>query len=179
MSFNCSLNSNHSYCLPRKPFLSNTPSLFIISDIYKKDRYRNWGGLNDMMIKLWRWYQKCLEIHPVKTQVISSAFIWGFGDIAAQTITHHSTLRSQQQHLSSSVCPFLPHLYMCLSIHMRFIFSIFCFCLVSKWRALSVGLFYVHLTAPIYAFSVSLNPNLFVLMFFAVAFYTCIKNMIK
>ncbi|KAG4136297.1 hypothetical protein ERO13_D08G272400v2 [Gossypium hirsutum] len=40
------------------------------------------------MLKLWKWYQNCLAIHPVKTQVLSSALIWGFGDIAAQTITH-------------------------------------------------------------------------------------------
>ncbi|XP_076908542.1 uncharacterized protein LOC143565463 [Bidens hawaiensis] len=40
------------------------------------------------MLKLWRWYQKCLAVHPVKTQVISSGLIWGFGDIAAQTVTH-------------------------------------------------------------------------------------------
>lgn len=51
-----------------------------------------------MMIKLWRWYQKCLELHPVKTQVVSSGLIWGFGDIAAQTITHHSTLRKHRSH---------------------------------------------------------------------------------
>ncbi|KAK8660001.1 hypothetical protein V6N13_050937 [Hibiscus sabdariffa] len=40
------------------------------------------------MLKLWKWYQNCLAIHPVKTQVVSSGLIWGFGDIAAQTITH-------------------------------------------------------------------------------------------
>ncbi|KAF8393373.1 hypothetical protein HHK36_021616 [Tetracentron sinense] len=31
---------------------------------------------------------KCLAVHPVKTQIISSGFIWGVGDIAAQTISH-------------------------------------------------------------------------------------------
>lgn len=160
MSFNCSLNSNHSYCLPRKPFLSNTPSLFIISDIYKKDRYRNWGGLNDMMIKLWRWYQKCLEIHPVKTQVISSAFIWGFGDIAAQTITHHSTLRKHgsQHHLSSFVSPlflhpsrFPPFLYV-LSMSFICVDEINPISMVWEWWVLSVVLLYVHLNAQMYAF---------------------------
>ncbi|KAK6236854.1 hypothetical protein QUC31_020651 [Theobroma cacao] len=40
------------------------------------------------MLRLWKWYQNCLAIHPVKTQVISSGLIWGFGDVAAQTITH-------------------------------------------------------------------------------------------
>lgn len=39
------------------------------------------------MLKLWKWYQNCLAVHPVKTQVISSGLIWGFGDIAAQAVT--------------------------------------------------------------------------------------------
>ncbi|CAL5206466.1 unnamed protein product [Lathyrus oleraceus] len=42
------------------------------------------------MLKLWRWYQKCLAVHPVKTQVISSGFIWGAGDVAAQCVTHYT-----------------------------------------------------------------------------------------
>lgn len=45
------------------------------------------------MLRLWRWYQKCLNVHPVKTQVISSGFLWGLGDIGAQAITHRSALR--------------------------------------------------------------------------------------
>ncbi|CAK9326641.1 unnamed protein product [Citrullus colocynthis] len=40
------------------------------------------------MFRLWKWYQNCLTFHPVKTQVISSGFLWGTGDIAAQYITH-------------------------------------------------------------------------------------------
>ncbi|KAE8728796.1 hypothetical protein F3Y22_tig00004072pilonHSYRG00205 [Hibiscus syriacus] len=40
------------------------------------------------MLKLWKFYQNCLAIHPVKTRVVSSGLIWGFGDIAAQTINH-------------------------------------------------------------------------------------------
>ncbi|KAI9106368.1 hypothetical protein K1719_021896 [Acacia pycnantha] len=40
------------------------------------------------MLKLWKWYQNCLAVHPVKTQMMSSGFIWGIGDIAAQAITH-------------------------------------------------------------------------------------------
>ncbi|KOM48177.1 hypothetical protein LR48_Vigan07g188100 [Vigna angularis] len=40
------------------------------------------------MLKLWKWYQNCLAVHPVKTQVISSGLIWGAGDIAAQAVTH-------------------------------------------------------------------------------------------
>ncbi|KAF1865472.1 hypothetical protein Lal_00004847 [Lupinus albus] len=40
------------------------------------------------MLKLWKWYKKCLNFHPVKTQVISSGVIWGVGDVAAQVVTH-------------------------------------------------------------------------------------------
>ncbi|KAG2321361.1 hypothetical protein Bca4012_055604 [Brassica carinata] len=32
------------------------------------------------MLKVWRWYQRCLSVHPLKTQVISSGFLWGFGE---------------------------------------------------------------------------------------------------
>ncbi|WJX16460.1 hypothetical protein P8452_06481 [Trifolium repens] len=54
------------------------------------------------MLKLWRWYQNCLAVHPVKTQVISSGFIWGVGDVAAQCVTHytaknHTSIESQSQ----------------------------------------------------------------------------------
>ncbi|KAF6147285.1 hypothetical protein GIB67_009768 [Kingdonia uniflora] len=43
-----------------------------------------------------------LEVHPVKTQVISSGILWGTGDIAAQTITrstmkkHHKKLNDEE-----------------------------------------------------------------------------------
>lgn len=40
------------------------------------------------MLKLWRLYQNCLKVHPIKTQVISSGILWGLGDIAAQSISH-------------------------------------------------------------------------------------------
>lgn len=50
------------------------------------------------MIRLWKWYQNCLAVHPVKTQVISSALIWGFGDIAAQAVTHTT---AKKLHLQS------------------------------------------------------------------------------
>ncbi|XP_030489485.1 uncharacterized protein LOC115706100 [Cannabis sativa] len=46
-----------------------------------------------MMLRLWKWYQNCLAFHPVKTQVISSGFLWGAGDVAAQYITHTSAKR--------------------------------------------------------------------------------------
>ncbi|XP_028054016.1 protein Mpv17 isoform X3 [Camellia sinensis] len=50
-----------------------------------------------MMLKLWKWYQNCLAVHPVKTQIISSGIIWGCGDIAAQTVTHYSTAKKTLQ----------------------------------------------------------------------------------
>ncbi|GKV11755.1 hypothetical protein SLEP1_g22979 [Rubroshorea leprosula] len=48
------------------------------------------------MLKAWKWYQSCLSLHPVKTQVVSSGFLWGIGDIAAQYITH-STVKKRLQ----------------------------------------------------------------------------------
>ncbi|XP_050214301.1 uncharacterized protein LOC126665526 [Mercurialis annua] len=48
------------------------------------------------MSKLWKWYRNCLAAHPVKTQVISSGFIWGFGDIAAQSITIYTANKQSQ-----------------------------------------------------------------------------------
>ncbi|KAK6129697.1 hypothetical protein DH2020_036563 [Rehmannia glutinosa] len=55
------------------------------------------------MLRLWKWYQNCLSTHPVKTQVISSGFIWGFGDIAAQAVTHSTAnLHHLQTHVSKS-----------------------------------------------------------------------------
>ncbi|PKU67053.1 protein Mpv17 [Dendrobium catenatum] len=48
------------------------------------------------MLRLWRLYQKCMEVHPVKTQVISSGILWGLGDIGAQAVTH-STLKNKQK----------------------------------------------------------------------------------
>lgn len=48
------------------------------------------------MFRLWKWYQNSLSVHPIKTQVISSGLIWGFGDIAAQTITHSTAQESEQ-----------------------------------------------------------------------------------
>uniref|UniRef100_A0A7C8YQC0 Protein Mpv17 n=1 Tax=Opuntia streptacantha TaxID=393608 RepID=A0A7C8YQC0_OPUST len=48
------------------------------------------------MLKLWRWYQNCLAVHPVKTQMISSGLIWGVGDIAAQTITFSTANRRRK-----------------------------------------------------------------------------------
>ncbi|XP_077219692.1 peroxisomal membrane 22 kDa (Mpv17/PMP22) family protein [Tasmannia lanceolata] len=49
-----------------------------------------------MMLNAWKWYQKCLSVHPVKTQIISSGFLWGVGDIAAQAITQSAVKRQHQ-----------------------------------------------------------------------------------
>ncbi|KAL2940063.1 Protein Mpv17 [Bienertia sinuspersici] len=48
------------------------------------------------MLRLWRWYQNCLSVHPVKTQMISSGMLWGVGDIAAQTITFSMANKKNQ-----------------------------------------------------------------------------------
>ncbi|KAI3738107.1 hypothetical protein L2E82_28126 [Cichorium intybus] len=52
------------------------------------------------MLKLWRWYQNCLAVHPLKTQVISSGVIWGLGDIAAQTVTHATAVKKKPLSIS-------------------------------------------------------------------------------
>ncbi|XP_059634965.1 uncharacterized protein LOC132277202 isoform X2 [Cornus florida] len=49
-----------------------------------------------MMLRVWKWYQNCLSVHPVKTQVISSGFLWGVGDIVAQSITHSTAKKHLQ-----------------------------------------------------------------------------------
>ncbi|KAL2548390.1 Peroxisomal membrane 22 kDa (Mpv17/PMP22) family protein [Forsythia ovata] len=49
------------------------------------------------MLKLWKWYQNSLAVHPIKTQVISSGFIWGFGDIAAQAVTNSTAKKYHNQ----------------------------------------------------------------------------------
>lgn len=48
-----------------------------------------------MLSNAWKWYQKCLTVHPVKTQIVSSGVLWGIGDVAAQTITHYSTVKNK------------------------------------------------------------------------------------
>lgn len=52
------------------------------------------------MLKVWKWYQSCLSLHPVKTQVISSGILWGIGDISAQYITH-STVKNRHRSLDA------------------------------------------------------------------------------
>lgn len=74
-----------------------------------------------IMIKLWRWYQRCLTVHPLKTQVISSGFLWGFGDVTAQYITHSTAkprlLRLSVSHFRS------PSLYSILSLSLSLLTS--------------------------------------------------------
>ncbi|KAE8727954.1 Adenine nucleotide alpha hydrolases-like superfamily protein, putative isoform 1 [Hibiscus syriacus] len=48
------------------------------------------------MLRIWKWYERCLSIHPVKTQVVSSGVLWGIGDVGAQCITY-STARKRLQ----------------------------------------------------------------------------------
>ncbi|KAJ1393515.1 Mpv17/PMP22 [Sesbania bispinosa] len=49
-----------------------------------------------MMLKVWNWYQSCLSVHPVKTQVISSGILWAIGDLSAQYITHSASKKRLQ-----------------------------------------------------------------------------------
>ncbi|CAI0390016.1 unnamed protein product [Linum tenue] len=49
-----------------------------------------------MFLKLWGWYRNCLTSHPLKTQVISSGFLWGAGDIGAQYVTHSTAIKRLQ-----------------------------------------------------------------------------------
>lgn len=69
------------------------------------------------MMKLWKWYENCLAVHPVKTQVISSGFLWGVGDIAAQSISHSTA--KKHLHIRVSTVPVLPVwcncIYLCLN----------------------------------------------------------------
>lgn len=53
------------------------------------------------MLKLWKWYQNSLAVHPVKTQVVSSGIIWGVGDIAAQSITHSTANNLSHAHVGN------------------------------------------------------------------------------
>lgn len=55
------------------------------------------------MLKLWKCYQNCMAVLPVKTQMISSGLLWGPGDAAAQSITHFTA----QNHLENQVNEFL------------------------------------------------------------------------
>lgn len=57
-----------------------------------------------ILVRGWKWYQKCLFTHPLKTQIVSSGILWGVGDIAAQTVTRSSLSLS-----SSSISKISPH----------------------------------------------------------------------
>lgn len=95
------------------------------------------------MLKLWKWYQNCLAVHPVKTQVISSAIIWGVGDIAAQTITY-STAKTKHQiqvnnHKENPIV--LSHFYMFLKKKKKTMTLLFFHCF-GKWVSLILLLFH-------------------------------------
>ncbi|KAK9072084.1 hypothetical protein SSX86_008516 [Deinandra increscens subsp. villosa] len=58
------------------------------------------------MLKIWRWYERCLAVHPLKTQVISSGLIWGIGDLAAQVVTRATAAKKKYIFHSVSIdCP--------------------------------------------------------------------------
>lgn len=81
------------------------------------------GGRRSMIVvRAWKWYQKCLYTHPLKTQIVSSGVLWGVGDIAAQTVTRSSLS-------SSSISKNSPQdavIFMVLSSHLFFFFFTFC-----------------------------------------------------
>ncbi|MBA0564484.1 hypothetical protein Goshw_020705 [Gossypium schwendimanii] len=56
------------------------------------------------MSRIWKWYKSCLSLHPVKTQVVSSGFLWGIGDVGAQYITHFTTNTRLQYKVSTFFC---------------------------------------------------------------------------
>lgn len=60
-----------------------------------------------MMLKVWHWYQNCLSVHPVKTQVISSGTLWAVGDITAQYVTHSAAKKRLQLSLSVRITIFI------------------------------------------------------------------------
>ncbi|XP_019447669.1 PREDICTED: protein sym-1-like [Lupinus angustifolius] len=56
-----------------------------------------------MILKaMWTWYQNCLSLHPVQTQVISSCVLWGVADVTAQYITHHASVAKTKKLLQLS-----------------------------------------------------------------------------
>lgn len=77
---------------------SSFPPLFFPSPTSSSHKF-SFLWIPFTMFRLWKWYQNCLTFHPVKTQVISSGFLWGTGDIAAQYITHSAA----KTHLPTSV----------------------------------------------------------------------------
>ena len=76
------------------------------------------------MLNAWKWYQRCMSLHPVKTQVISSGILWGVGDITAQSITHSSARKRLQ--ISVSTLHFKPEIFFFFSV----IVFVTLFCLI-------------------------------------------------
>lgn len=89
------------------------------------------------MFRLWKCYQNCLRSHPVKTQVISSGLIWGFGDIAAQTITH-STAKKENQIQTQVKIPITGTLFI-LNFISSFSGISYCYSLLAKMGLFSVA----------------------------------------
>ncbi|XP_031476866.1 protein SYM1-like isoform X1 [Nymphaea colorata] len=51
-----------------------------------------------MLVRLWKWYQRCLTQYPLTTQVVSSGILWGVGDVSAQSVTHFSKKSHRLDH---------------------------------------------------------------------------------
>ncbi|GAY48247.1 hypothetical protein CUMW_110270 [Citrus unshiu] len=49
------------------------------------------------MLKLRKCHHNCMDVHPVKTQMISSGLLWGLCDVDAPSITHFAA----QNHLEN------------------------------------------------------------------------------
>lgn len=75
------------------------------------------------MLKLWRWYQNCLAVHPVKTQMISSGFLWGVGDIGAQAITRSALRKPCQLTVNPLFFRFLSFLFFSFELFLWLFFG--------------------------------------------------------
>lgn len=97
---------------------------FLVYEVIRKSLLFSFSFLGEIiMMKVWKWYQNCLAVHPVKTQVISSGILWGVGDIAAQSITHSTA--KKHFHIRVSAFPSVqfnillinsPALFLCIFI---------------------------------------------------------------
>jgi len=103
----CILNTVFETKLQYLVFSTTTPQ-HLVSVCY----VRWW---NEKMMKVWNWYQNCLSVHPVKTQAISSAILWGVGYLSAQYITHSAAKKPLQLSVCNNPFPFLIYqfLYCC------------------------------------------------------------------
>ncbi|XP_047309121.1 protein SYM1-like isoform X2 [Impatiens glandulifera] len=54
------------------------------------------------MLNIWRWYQNCLSVHPVRTQVATSGILWAAGDIVAQSMISFSAAKRRNLCISAA-----------------------------------------------------------------------------